>query len=63
MIRCHPLLRWILTLNLRILLKHKELWREGYIIGIFEVTVMVGFLMERYASISISRFVMDVLLV
>ena len=63
MIRCHPLLRWILTLNLRILLKHKELWREGYIIGIFEVTVMVGFLMERYASISIFRFVMDVLLV
>ena len=44
-----------------ILLKYKKLEREGYITGLIEVTVQVGFLMEIYSSREPFGFEMDVL--
>ena len=43
----HPLLWWILLLDLNIPLSKKKLDREGGIIGPSEVTVMRGYLTER----------------
>ena len=49
-LHCQPLLWRILLLVLGILLKNKELRREGGIPGLLEVTVTVGYPMEGDAS-------------
>ena len=49
-LHCQPLLWWILLLNLSILLKNKELGREGCITGLLEVTLITGYQMEINAS-------------
>ena len=45
------LLWWILLLDLNTQLLKKNLYREGGIPGLLEVTVMGGYLMEIYVSV------------
>ena len=58
-IRCQPILWWLILLYFSIILK--KLGKERIITGIIEVTVMRGFLIERYTSREPFGFVMAVL--
>ena len=56
-----PLLWWILLLDINIPLLKKKLDREGGITGPSEVTVMRGYLTERYVLVDPFAYTMALL--
>ena len=57
----YPILRLLLLLDISIILKERNLEREGDITGLIEVTVMGGCIMERYVLREPLGFTMAVL--
>ena len=62
MVQHQPLIRWIILLDPNILLLRKNLERGGGIPAMVEVTLMQGYLMERYVSVYTFASEMDLLL-